>query len=150
MDRRIANTLTSLVVVLTSGAVLTGCGVAKVAVPVPTPNPAIAAACSEIVKAMPATVDGQERRSVADSSQLTAAWGDPAITLRCGVDSPSNLKPESSIMTINGVDWFPEQLTAGYRFTTVNSAIFIEVNVPDKYNPEANALTDITNVLASK
>ena len=150
MDRRIAKTLTSLVVVMTSGAVLTGCGVAKVAVPVPTPNPAIAAACSEIVKAMPATVDGQERRSVADNSQLTAAWGNPAITLRCGVDSPSNLKPESSIMTINGVDWFPEQLTAGYRFTTVNSAIFIEVNVPDKYNPEANALTDITNVLASK
>ena len=150
MDRRIANTLTSLVVVMTSGAVLTGCGATKVAVPVPTPDPTIATACREIVKAMPATVDGQERRSVADNSQLTAAWGNPAITLRCGVDSPSNLKPESSIMTINGVDWFPEQLTAGYRFTTVNSAIFIEVNVPDKYNPEANALTDITNVLASK
>ena len=150
MNRRIANKLISLVVVVTSGAVLTGCGSAKVAVPVPTPNPTIASACREIVKAMPSTVDGQERRSVADSSQLTAAWGDPPITLRCGVDSPANLKPESSIMAINGVDWFPEQLTAGYRFTTVNSAIFIEVTVPDKYNPEANALTDITNVLTAK
>lgn len=42
--------------------------------------------CAEVLQATPDTLVGQERRST--SAQASTAWGDPALTLRCGVTPP--------------------------------------------------------------
>jgi hypothetical protein len=41
------------------------------------------------------------------------------------------------------VEWFPEELERGYRFTTFGRSAFVEVTVPDDYRPEVNALVDL-------
>jgi hypothetical protein len=41
------------------------------------------------------------------------------------------------------VDWFPEPLSNGTRFTSVNTSEFIEVNIPNTYEPASNMLVDL-------
>jgi hypothetical protein len=119
--------------------VLTGC---STAVDVRPPDPAVDAdACGTFMAALPDTLVDQQARPTEPTSPLTAAWGDPAITLRCAVPDPQALTPTSQLVSIDGVDWFPEELTAGYAFTTYGRSTNVEVVVPDDYSPEADAVT---------
>ena len=123
-----------------------------VEVPLPDPAPSGAAAftCASLHSGLPDHVDGQGVTASTPVSSWTSAWGDPAITLRCGVPTPAALKPDSQLLVVDGVSWLPEQLTAGYRFTTVDREVNVEVVVPAKYNPEADALADISPIVAEK
>ncbi len=61
--------------------------------------------CAEVLQALPGELAGGEERSIA--SQSIAGWGDPAITLRCGVDVPGP-STERCITVESGdssVDW---------------------------------------------
>jgi hypothetical protein len=120
---------------------------APVDVPPPEPAPSARDVCGALADQLPDVVVGQEARDTEPDSDLTAAWGDPAIVLRCGVPEPEALEPTSELVTVDGVDWFPEQLTAGYLFTTYGRVVFVEVSVPDDYAPEAGALTDLADAV---
>ena len=122
-------------------ALLTGCSGA-VAIPEPTPDEADRSTCTALVAALPDEVEGGLRRP-AEPGLLTAAWGDPPITLRCGVAAPPGLTPSSECLEINGVGWFSEDAEGGVLFTTVGRAAFVEVAVPDGYTPAVNPLVDL-------
>jgi Protein of unknown function (DUF3515) len=113
----------------------------------PSPGPATEARCSRLLDDLPDTVDGQQRRDVSPSDALAAAWGDPAIVLRCGVGRPAALTPQAQLFEVNGVAWFPEQLTGGYVFTTYDRTAYVEVTVPDAYAPEVDAVVDLTSAV---
>ena len=72
------------------------------------------------------------------------------MVLRCGVGVPSALTPTSTLQVINDVDWLPEELSAGYLFTTVGRTASVEVSVPDAHRPEANALVDLAAAIGSR
>jgi Protein of unknown function (DUF3515) len=112
-------------------------------VPPPLPGPAARTACESLSRRLPAVVQGQRRRRTDPSSSLTAAWGSPAITLRCGVSRPGHLAATSELTTVDGVDWFAEPVPGGYRFTTTGRTAYVEVSVPNAYQPEVAALTDL-------
>lgn len=76
-----------------------------------------------------------------------AAWGDPAITLRCGVTKPPTLNPASQCFSVNGVGWFAEEGQGGFLFTTIGRPVFVELAVPGDYAPEANALVDVASTI---
>jgi hypothetical protein len=123
-------------------------------VAVPRTDAASAALCRTLHAALPRAVDGAKARTPRPKSALTAAWGDPAITLRCGVPRPKVLTPGSpgydptaESFEINGVTWLPEQLAHGYRFTTLRRKVLVEVTVPHHYNPEVNPLTDLAKAV---
>ncbi len=86
-----------------------------------------------LVDDLPDAVQEGERRPTSPESDLTAAWGDPVIVLRCGVSSPAAYDPTAQLVEVNGVEWFPEELEHGYRFTTFGRSAFVEVTVPDRY-----------------
>jgi hypothetical protein len=129
---------------------LAGCssGLA-VSPPNPPPTGAAAYACSAIHGQLPDSVAGQNVTATTPKSPLTSAWGTPSIVFRCGVGTPAALTPTSQLLTVDGVDWLPEKLTAGYLFTTVGRAINVELSVPSAYSPEADALADISPVIGS-
>ena len=54
---------------------------------------------------LPHRVSERARRET-KGSPLGAAWGDPAIVLRCGVGTPEGYEPGSPCQRVNGVDWF--------------------------------------------
>ncbi|MFI0431707.1 MAG: DUF3515 domain-containing protein [Candidatus Nanopelagicales bacterium] len=130
---------------LAVGALLVGCA-APVALTPPSPP---AEACKVLADQLPDRVAGQERRPTTPASSATAAWGDPPISLRCGVSTPSAYTPGVQLVAVNGVDWLPEQLSNGVRFTALGRLANVEVTVPSAYRPEADALTDLSPVIRS-
>lgn len=112
----------------------------------PTPAASVAEQCAAVMNALPDTVLDQSRRTV-EPGRLSAAWGDPTITLRCGVDKPPGLGAASECFEVNQVGWFAEQAQGGYLFTTIGRPVFIQVGVPSHYAPEANALVDVAEAV---
>ncbi|HEY0240278.1 MAG TPA: DUF3515 domain-containing protein [Friedmanniella sp.] len=124
----------------TLATLLAGCG--RVAVPDPTPDPGAAAVCTSLIGGLPKDVLDQGRRTV-EPGRYSAAWGKPAIVLRCGGDAPPGLTPTSECLDVNGVGWFGEEATGGMIFTTIGRAAYVEVLVPTRYAPESGALVDL-------
>jgi hypothetical protein len=112
----------------------------------PTPSAAVREQCAAVMTALPDLVLDQPRRSV-EPGRLSAAWGDPTITLKCGVAKPVGLGPESECFEVNGVGWFAEKAEGGYLFTTIGRSAYVQVGVPTEYAPEANALVDVASAV---
>lgn len=139
--------------VAVTAAVLTaaGCGETGQGGPAaPTPSGKAAELCRSLHERLPERVGGQQRITLDPASKYTAAWGDPAIELRCGVPRPEKLTPGSEhynptaeAAEVNGVSWLLEEREDGYRFTTTDRAAHVELTVPDSYAPEIGALTDL-------
>ena len=127
--------------------VLAGCA-GPVALEEPAPDEAARRACDAVLADLPPTVLDQSRRE-AEPGRLTAAWGDPPISLRCGVDAPPTLTATSECLEVNGVGWFAEDAEGGRLFTTIGRRAFVEVGVPRAYAPEAGALVDLAPAVSS-
>jgi hypothetical protein len=123
--------------------VLSACGQGPVTVDPPRPAGAAKAACRALIDNLPTSVGGGDSRRVGPPDALAAAWGDPPITLRCGVDRPEALTATSACAEINGVGWFAEEATRGTIFTTVGRTTYVEVTVPQAYDPPADPLVDL-------
>ncbi len=120
---------------------LAGCGSQSVApVPEPSPTGSVADACRAVMADLPATVAGLKRTATTTG---TASWGDPAITLRCGVPRPQGLTATSRCDEVDAVGWYSEQFTQAWRFTTIGRVGYIEVMVPAVHAPAADALVDL-------
>jgi hypothetical protein len=127
---------------------LAGCSPGPTPVPVPSPAPEVAAACEPLIKALPSKVLDAKRRKADPPSPLTTAYGDPPIEVTCGVAQPAGMaQAQSQCFEVNGVGWFAKEVTNGTIFTTIGRALYLEIAVPDKYSPEANALTDVSDAV---
>lgn len=112
----------------------------------PTPSAGVRQQCAAVMAALPPTVLDQSRRTV-EPGALSAAWGDPTITVKCGVGKPPGLGDASECFEVNGVGWFAEEADGGYLFTTIGRPAYIQVGVPTDYAPEANALVDVAEAV---
>lgn len=134
---------------------LAACGAPEpVRVDPPRPEGDAVAACRALAAELPDRVEGADRRDTAGESSDVAAWGDPPIVLRCGVERPKLLtpgdesyNPMSDAVQVNGVSWLLEQDADGYRFTTVERTVHLEVLVPGAYAPEIDVLVDLAEAV---
>ena len=140
---------------LVAALALTGCG-RQVAVEPPQQPPAI---CSDLIDALPETVDGAGRRPTTPASPATAAWGEPPIVVRCGVAQPAALTSTSVLLEVNGIGWLPEPLAAGTLFTAVefpdsepgqaSELPFVEVAIPQEYQSPGGIISDISAAITT-
>ena len=115
----------------------------EVAVPA-SPAPQVAAACATFTAALPAELSTVgERRGVSPESDLTAAYGDPPVGVRCGVPDPTGLTASSTLVTVEGIDWLPEELTGGWRMTSVGRIANVEITVPTEQGPAPSVASDL-------
>jgi hypothetical protein len=124
-----------------------GCSGA-VGVDAPRLSGAAARDCRARVDALPDRVADLDRRDVDTGGGYGAAWGDPAIVLRCGVGRPAGFDAVSQCQTANGVDWFiPDDQLRGQRVDTTMTAVgrsrTVEVRVPAQYLPPVAAMVDL-------
>ncbi len=113
----------------------------------PSPGPAERATCETLLAALPEQVLESTRRPT-EPGVLSRAWGDPAITLRCGGPAPPGLTATSECLEVDGVGWFSEDAEGGRLFTTIGRAVFVEVGVPADYVPQVDVLVDISGAVA--
>lgn len=118
-------------------AVLAGCASA---VSVPRGEYAMDPACGSVLQWLPETLGEAERRSI--TSQATAAWGDPAITLRCGITPPA--PTTDRCITVQAgeleIDWivledgeipeYAQRAQGGWVFQSYGRVPAVEVVVP--------------------
>ena len=88
------------------------------------------AACTSLVQRLPDTVLDAGRRAV--DAAGAAAWGDPAIVLRCGA---STWGPTAApCLTVDGVDWVLADDGDPIRFVTFGTRPSVELTVPGDYD----------------
>ena len=111
------------------------------------------AACEKVVAALPEQVADQERRETT-GNPLGAAWGDPAIVLRCGVGSPASLGLFAQCQVANGLGWYVP--VAGMNdqsrdvvMTTIERRPRIEVVLPATYRPPSTAMVDLAKAITA-
>ena len=119
----------------------------------------IAEQCSHVLDALPTTVVGQDRRDTVPADAPAAAWGDPPIVLRCGVERPRALQPTSFCLRVNSLGWLATKdgrevdMTAPVQgttvFTTIGRSLYVEVAVPAEYAPQADVLVDVAGAIRS-
>lgn len=97
--------------------------------------------------AWPATVSGAERRDTTPVSGALAAWGDPAIIARCGLEP---LGPTTDdCVSVDGVDWVVRPLSDGGGAVTYGRDPAIEVLAPSVYGPVPLLLPAFTKAAQS-
>jgi hypothetical protein len=112
-----------------------------VPVPVPTASAsAVVSSCSALLRAVPQVIgNGLSRRAVSGDPLRTAAWGDPAVTLQCGVPAPADgevpvqLGPDDSGPLVS---FTTRDVGSATRFTTSDTAVRVAVTVPDVYDSQ--------------
>lgn len=123
-----------------------GCGRTVAVQPLPQ-SPASTAECGGLVDALPQVLPTGRRWTVAPDPATTAAWGSPAVVLRCGAAVPQP-SPTDQLLTIDGVDWWVVPLSAGDRFTTVARTPAVEVLVPAQAGPGAQVVAALNPAVA--
>jgi hypothetical protein len=94
---------------------------------------------------LPSRVDGRRRVDVTPQSPRTAAWGDPAVVLRCGVGKPAKLTRSSELIDVDDVSWFLDETDDAFVFTTVDRVANIEVSVPSSV-PREDATSPLVDL----
>lgn len=94
-------------------------------------------ACERVAAQWPVHVAGQPRAAMEGAAVGSAAWGDPPVVARCGLDP---LPPtENDCIAAEGVDWVARnrsQSEGGMIFVTYGRSPAIEIAVPAAYAPE--------------
>lgn len=116
---------------------LAACGnSAGVHLAAPTPPAAVSAQCAALIRALPNDLaPGQSRRSTSPTSPYTAAFGSPAVTVRCGVPVPKH-DPTAFVEEVNNVDWLQLSASNGaQRYVSYTSRLVVDIVIPSKYLP---------------
>jgi hypothetical protein len=89
-------------------------------------------ACRALLSRLPATVRDLSRRPVTAGPEQNAAYGDPAITVACGVPKPTVPKT-ADLLIMDNVCWYPTDGPDGTVFTTLDREAVVQVVVPIRY-----------------
>jgi hypothetical protein len=92
---------------------------------------AVVSACSALLAALPDELDkAVRRRPVTGDPTRAAAWGDPAVTLRCGVPLPDQ---QQTPLMIDGLPFVTQRATGRVLWTTFDRAVNVTVDIPTSY-----------------
>jgi hypothetical protein len=113
--------------------------------PVASLPDAVAAVCAQVVAGLPQQLTaGVTRRATTPSSTATAAWGEPAVTLRCGTPTGS---PRDEPFAFDDVRWAMHDSGASRTWTTLAATVPVQVVIPDAYENQAEMLGSLAVAL---
>jgi hypothetical protein len=107
-----------------------------------------AQACLALTSQLPTQVRNLPARKVSAGPEQNGAFGDPPITVQCGVVQPpmcqtitpgqSGCVPlDADLLVMNGVCWYGDDGPATKLFTTMDREVAVQVAVPASYDQPA-------------
>jgi hypothetical protein len=98
----------------------------------PKPNAATLAACVKVFAKLPVQLGQLVPRRTETDSSFVAAWGDPAVVLRCGVARPAvfGTAEAAQLVEVNAVLWQPDPQRDRTVYTAVDRSVYLDVTVP--------------------
>lgn len=110
--------------------------------------------CARLADRLPDTLGGLEAVATSPADAAGGAWGDPPVTLTCGVGVPKGFGPASSCLRVEGVDWFApdaEMTDNGSDITltsvTLRPRVALHVPATHRGDTAAAALVDLAGPL---
>jgi hypothetical protein len=98
---------------------------------VPPVTPEADEFCPALMAGLPLELVGEPSRRVQSDSPFAYAWGEPAVSLVCGVERPASFAPDSALYQINGVFWLVDDSDPDTTvWTAVDRPVFVELRVP--------------------
>jgi hypothetical protein len=114
--------------------------------------------CLAVTSQLPAKVRDLAARKVSAGPEQNAAWGEPALTVACGVTQPemcasldqtgSGCVPmDTELMNMNRVCWFADEQPDATTFTTMDREVAVRVTVPKQYAQPAQWANEFSDVV---
>lgn len=123
-----------------------------VAVPA-APSPGAAGKhCSALMSALPDQLGDNQRREAIGDPPGVAVWGDPVITLRCGLPTPAELTCSAALTQISnangqpGVRWLELSEGGQTTYLAADRSVRIGLTVPDSAG--SAAIQDISATIS--
>jgi len=103
-----------------------------------------AAACTSLLAALPDRLDpGVDRRPVTGSTR-TAAWGEPAITLQCGVEpADQNATP----LILDDLAFVTKRVPGRVLWSTRDLAVTVRLDIPRSYESQSDVVLPLVPAL---
>jgi hypothetical protein len=131
------------------------------ATPVPMAAPRLSARAAEVCLAvtsqLPTTLRDLPIRKVSAGPEQNAAYGQPPITVACGVtqpamcrtldDGPGCVPLDTELLNMNRVCWFGRPGPAGNLFTTLDREVAVQVSVPSSYQQPAQWANEFSDAV---
>jgi hypothetical protein len=130
--------------------------------PVPLAAPKLsghdAQACLALTSQLPGQVRNLPARKVSAGPEQNGAYGDPAITVQCGVTQPpmcETITPgqkgcvplDADLLVMNGVCWWGDDGPATKLFTTMDREVAVQVGVPASYDQPAQWANEFSDAV---
>jgi hypothetical protein len=121
--------------------------------------------CLAVTSQLPTKVRDLPARKVSAGPEQNAAYGEPAITVACGVPQPTLCERvdgghagcvplDATMLAMNGVCWYGADGPATDLFTTMDREVAVQVAVPSSYEQAgqwANEFSDaVVKTIKSK
>ncbi|HEY8452032.1 MAG: DUF3515 domain-containing protein [Micromonosporaceae bacterium] len=103
--------------------------------------------CRALVSQLPDTVRDLAPRPVTAGPEQNAAYGDPPITLACGVP-PAEVAPTDHVWGLDGVCWVAAEQDDGTVWVTVDREVPVRVTVPSAYGGPGQWVAEFSRALA--
>lgn len=91
--------------------------------------------CRALITKLPDPLGELPRRVVAGEGgapEIAGAWGEPAVTLRCGVE-PVEVPKDATVFRQKKTCWYAEETKQETTWTTVDRKLAVELRIPAKY-----------------
>jgi Protein of unknown function (DUF3515) len=128
-------------------------------VPVAAPKlpPRAAQVCLAVTSQLPSAIRTLPARRVTAGPEQNAAYGEPPITVQCGVPQPamcataaggSGCVPlDSELLIMNAVCWYAAPGTQANVFTTMDREVAVRVSVPASYQQAAQWANEFSDTV---
>ncbi len=93
--------------------------------------------CTQLMTGLPDRLGTSDRRPLVGHPAGTAAWGDPAIVLRCGLPTPAELTCASALTQVSnangqaGVQWLQLSDRGQTTYLAADRPVRIAITLPD-------------------
>jgi hypothetical protein len=128
-------------------------------VPVAAPKlaPRAAQVCLAVTSQLPSAIRTLPARKVTAGPEQNAAYGEPPITVQCGVPQPamcptltggSGCVPlDTELLIMNDVCWYAAPGTRANVFTTMDREVAVKVTVPSTYEQAAQWANEFSDTV---
>ncbi|WP_433297100.1 DUF3515 family protein [Actinoplanes sp. CA-030573] len=114
--------------------------------------------CLAVASQLPTAVRDLPARKVTAGPEQNAAWGEPPITLACGVTQPTMCERvdgghpgcvplDATMFAMNGVCWWGQDGPASDVFTTMDREVAVQVTVPGSYQQSAQWANEFSDAV---
>ncbi len=112
--------------------------------------------CLAVTSQLPAQVRNLPARKVSAGPEQNAAWGEPPLTVACGVAQPQMCEKlgetgcvplDTELLIMNRVCWYAVPSSGGATFTTMDREVAVQVTVPAAYAQPAQWANEFSDVV---